>query len=432
MNDPLFYELGGHRRIVANADVLVAGGGPAGLATAVAAARLGAATVLIEGQGGLGGIWTSGLMPYLLDAYDRPGLVAELVDRVDRLGGRCEPVYHGLLLDPEALKLALEQWCLELGIGLRLHTRVSAACLGEGERRLRHVITDSKSGREAWAAKVFVDCTGDGDLAALAGCGFDLGRPGSGQTQPMSLIGLLGGVSAAAIAPYVHRSGQPYRADSKALCGLLAEHGVVPSYGSPILLPIHETLLAMMANHQYGVVGTDADQLTAATVAARAEVWRIAQALRAAGGPWSTLRLVATGAHIGVREGRRVHGRYMVTAADLARGARHADAVCRVRFPVDVHATDPSQSTSFSAEGVKSQPYDVPLRALIAADVDGLLMAGRCISGDFLAHASYRVTGNAVALGEAAGTLAAVAALSGRLPHEVDFQELPGSSGWAG
>jgi hypothetical protein len=134
------------------------------------------------------------------------------------------------------------------------------------------------------------------------------------------------------------------------------------------------------------------------------------------GGPWKNLHIVATAAQIGVREGRRIHGRYTVTADDLREGRKHEDAVCRVTFPIDVHSTDPTKDKGIVGAGFRAKPYDIPLRALIAKDVDGLMMAGRCISGDFIAHSSYRVTGNAVAMGEAAGKTAAEAAKSGKLP----------------
>ena len=103
--------------------------------------------------------------------------------------------------------------------------------------------------------------------------------------------------------------------------------------------------------------------------------------LRGLGGVWQDLQLVSTGAQIGVREGRRIHGRYTVTTEDLLAGARHEDAICRVAFPVDVHSPDPTRSTAIdpTSRALKSQPYDIPLRALIARDVDGLVMAGRCI-----------------------------------------------------
>jgi hypothetical protein len=166
-----------------------------------------------------------------------------------------------------------------------------------------------------------------------------------------------------------------------------------------------------MANHQYLVKGTNADDLSRATLEARAEVRRIVDGLRSLGGCWANLRLVSTGAQIGVREGRRIHGRYTVTADDLRNGTQHEDSAADVTFCVDIHSVDPKKDKGLHNAGIKTKPYQIPLRALIARDVDGLLLAGRCISGDFFAHASYRVTGNAVATGEAAGRHAAKVAL---------------------
>ena len=133
---------------------------------------------------------------------------------------------------------------------------------------------------------------------------------------------------------------------------------------------------------------------------------------------------MATSPQIGVREGRRITGRYTITTDDLLRGARFDDAICRVTFRIDVHSSDKTYRGTSKPDGLEAKPYDIPLRSLIAKDVDGLLMAGRCISGDFYAHGSYRVTGNAVPMGEAAGKVAAIAALSNRLPNEIEISEI--------
>ena len=402
--------------IVSQTDVLVAGGGPAGFAAAVAAAREGASVALIETHGCLGGVWTAGMLSLILDSQNKTGVMDELLHRLrerDRVyrNGKTGQVY-----DVEAMKLLLEEMCGESGVQIRLHTRVCAALQDEGGR-LSHVVTESKSGREAWSAQVFVDATGDGDLAAQAGCGFDVGRPEDGHTQPMSLMALLSGINYQEVAPYVHDFEKPYGVDQKRLVELWRQGELVPSYLSPILLKIHDDLFALMANHEYGVSALNADDVTRATIKARAEVNALIENLRAQGGVWSQLKLVATGAQIGVREARRIRGLYEVSSADLIEGARHDDAVCRVTFPVDVHSPTVKDGKSYSNAGVKAQPYDIPLRALIARDCDGLLLAGRCISGDFWAHASYRVTGNSVALGEAAGNFAAFCARNNVSPH---------------
>jgi hypothetical protein len=196
------------------------------------------------------------------------------------------------------------------------------------------------------------------------------------------------------------------------------------SYGKPTIFVIREDLYAWMINHEYGASALDAQSITDATLRARDELHRLVGGLRGLGGVWSNIHIVATAEQIGVREGRRIHGRYTLTTDELVSGARFNDAVCRASFPIDVHSTNRHTSTAVEPSTLRSQPYDIPLRSLIARDVDGLLMAGRCISGDFIAHSSYRVTGNAVPMGEAAGVCAAVAARDHCLPHEVEFSKV--------
>ena len=401
--------------VAAEADVVVCGAGPAGVAAAIAAARTGATVQLLEVHGCLGGVWTSGLLACILDVA-KPGLISEIVSTLEARGARCGKNY-----DPEAMKLLLEQLCSDAGVAIQLHTRVVAT--QRHGQRLAAVMTESKSGRQAWRGKVFIDATGDGDLAALAGCSWSMGQADTGLVQPMSLMALVTGLKTAEVERFIARSY-----DNKA--SLLAEMeraGVMPSYTRPTLFHVREDLFALMANHEYGVSALDAAKITQATINARAELHAMIPALRALGGVWANIQLITTADQIGVREGRRIRGRYTVTVKDLIEGRHHDDAVCRVNFPVDVHSIQRADGGAYTESGVRAKPYDIPLRALIAADVDGLMMAGRCISGDFLAHASYRVTGNAVAMGEAAGVTAALAARLDVDPHEVPWTEVQAS-----
>ncbi len=420
--------------VVDRTDVIVCGGGPAGVAAALAAARAGARVTLIESQGCLGGIWTSGLLSYIIDADASKGFGRELVSELTRRDRRAPETDHhapaerptarpGILYSAETMKVVLEDLCTKAGIRLRLHSRVVAAACDEANR-LAVVVTESKNGREAWAAKVFIDCTGDGDVAAQAGCGFETGRPGSGAAQPMTLMALLTGPAFEEVSAFVTAGRGDHYTGKTSLLAELRRAGCEPSYHQPSLFHIRDELYALMANHQYGGSGLDAEQLTRATLEARREVFGIVQALRALGGVWRRLELVATASHIGVREGRRIRGRYQVTREDLIAGARHPDAVCRVDFPVDVHSTNPNQDKGYTNEGIQALPYDIPLRALVARDVEGLLLAGRCISGDFFAHASYRVTGYAMELGDAAGRTAAWCAHHACLPSKADWREI--------
>lgn len=426
-------------------DVIVCGGGPAGVAAAIASARTGAATQLIELRGCVGGVWTAGLLSWIIDSKNKPGIMQEITERL-RARDACtvdeqkfvdfdaEPAYRGKDLerdfsyDAEQMKIVLEEMLLEAGVEIRLHTRVAAAATDD-TNRLTWAITESKSGREAWQASVFVDATGDGDLAAQAGCGYDVGHPDTGKVQPMSLICLVSGIHAEEVEPFVTEWHTGLNLPKARLKEEFLRVGVDPSYAKPSLFRIYDDLFALFINHEYGVLGTDAAQLTQATLRARAEIHRAVDALRASGGLWRNLRIIATAEQIGVREARRIHGHHQVTRQDLIDGQKYEDGVARVTFPVDVHALDPKKDKGYSREGVEALPFDIPLRALIARDVDGLMMAGRCISGDFIAHSSYRVSGNAVAMGQAAGITAALAALSDRLPQDVPWAEVSAKLG---
>jgi hypothetical protein len=413
--------------VVEEADVVVCGAGPAGIAAAVAAARTGAKTRLIEVNGCLGGVWTSGLLCWILDMKDKPGLLVEIMSRIkERKTGYVNQPGYSFAYDPEAMKLLLEQMCAEAGVNLQLHTRVVAAARDK-QSRLRYAVTESKSGRQAWAGKIFIDTTGDGDLAAQAGCGFDLGRPRDGKTQPMSMMAILTGVQFGKIRQFVRGTEKDSSIPKLKFLAELRRAGVDPSYSKPTLFRIYEDLFCLAANHEYGVLPTDAAALTEATIRARAEINTMVDALRKTGGAWQGLRLVATNEHIGIREGRRIHGLYRVCVEGLKKGLEHKDSVCRVYFGVDVHSVSRSEGKGITRTGVRSRAYDIPLRALIASDVDGLMMAGRCISGDFIAHSSYRVTGNAVAMGQAAGVAAAIAAKTDRLPQDLPWQQIKAS-----
>jgi len=411
--------------VIDSYDVIIAGGGPAGIAAAIASGRQGVKTLLLESQGCLGGTWTAGLLSWILDYENKSGLMTEIISKLNAMGAKCPiETEDDYAFDVEKMKLLLEKMCLDAEVDILLHSQVAAAVINN-DNRLTHIITESASGREAWRGKIFVDCTGDGDLAARAGCEFKVGDK-QGNVQPMSLMGLISGVRFKEIEPFVRYVGDEGHRSKKRLYQKIVAGGYEPSTQATGLFPIRKSLFMLMANHEYGYKGFDTRDLTKATLHARNELHRIIEALRSHGGSWSSLHLVTTGDHIGVREGRRILGLYTVTEEDLLRGARFEDAVCHVTFGVDVHSVSKSEedtNKSYS-RGIKTKSYDIPLRALIAKDVKGLMMAGRCISGDFIAHSSYRVTGNAVPMGEVAGKASALAAKKNTLPQSIPIEKI--------
>jgi len=411
--------------IAGEADVIVCGAGPAGIAAAIAAARNGARTKLIEVNGCLGGMWTAGMLAWMFE-MGQPGIPREITRELDQRGARIGQDPNRYTYDIEEMKILLEQMCQTAGVEFQLHTRV-AGVIAAKDSLLQAVVTESKSGRQAWTAACFVDATGDGDLAALAGCGADVGRPVSGECQPMTFCALLSIPDVEALSACVSfwQGDLSHREDAvRNFLSEIRSAGIDPSYAKPTLFQVRDNLLALMINHEYGFSAMDAADVTQATVRGRREVNRVVKGLRGLGGIWNGLILVATCEHIGVREGRRIHGLYTVTQDDLAQGIQHEDAVCRVTFGVDVHCTDPATGKGQEPSPVKMQPYDIPMRALIARDVGNLLLAGRCISGDFIAHSSYRVTGTAAATGQAAGVAAALSARQGKFPGELPWTEI--------
>ena len=411
-------------------DVIVCGGGPAGFAAAISAARAGAKTRLFEMHGCLGGIWTTGSLSWILGGRSS-GIGKELAERLDVLGARVkQPSTYTYACDPEVLKLVLEEMCEEAGVRIRLHTAVRSVC--RDGRRVTGVITESKSGREVWKAKQFVDATGDGDVGALAGCGYEMGIEGrNGLCQPMSLNALLYMKDAEAIKKHLvdetskadlsqrfRSKTVKFREEIKRGCG------EYPSYAQPSIFYLDNHFGLAMFNHEYQVRADNAEDITRATMQARKEMHRIVDGLRKLGGVWEDLKIVSIGEQIGIREGRRIEGLAKVTFEDLMAGIKPSDTVVVTGAGCDVHQLVADKEKSPSLKRGKVKPYGVPLRALIAKDVDGLMMAGRCISGDFYAHSSYRLTGTAAALGEVAGKTCALAAKNGCLPQGVPVDDV--------
>ena len=408
--------------VVTNADVIVAGSGPAGVCAAIAAARLGAKTVLLEKDGCLGGTWTAGNLGWIIDSKGKTGVISEIIAKLrdaDHLANNPERP-HTAAFNPEHMKLRLEELCMEAGVKIRLHTLVTDVQKSP-DGKIRSVITESKSGREAWHGKIYIDATGDGDLGALSGCQFKVGNE-HGQTQPMSLLALVSGIDPVKAAPFI--LNYTFREDAiNSMMEEFSREGITPSYLNPSLFHLGGDLFFLMANHQYNYRAENADDITAATINGRKEINEQIAALRRRGGVWEKLQLVSTAAYIGVREGRRIKGLYEVKIDDLISRIEHEDGICRPNFCVDVHSLT-GKGAAIEAPPVNVKGYDIPLRALISADVTNMMMCGRCISGDFYAHASYRVTGNAAVLGEAAGTCAALAALDDILPQEVPLEKV--------
>jgi len=405
---PTVFEPARNVPIVRKTDVLVCGAGPAGIAAAITAARNGAQTLLIERHPFLGGVWTAGALTIILDAYGKHGLIEEILRRLEARGHTLTwavapryTVYSG-----EGMKYLLDDMVGAAKVQVQLYTQVVA--VARSGNRISGVFTESKSGREFVEAKIIIDATGDGDVAAFAGCAYEKGRPSDGKMQPMTLMGRIGGYRGEGAV------GQP-------LVDICRRAGWEPTLSRVVLRPQPNQpgVFMLMATHLYGD-GTNTRDLTDAEVRGRWEIRKTLEALKQHGGDdWKDAFLLDTGPFVGIRETRRILGRYYLTIEDLKAGAHFDDGICDVNQLADIHFPDPQEGRGLRVVQHK-RPYQIPYRCLLPKDVDNLMMAGRCISGDHIAHASYRVTGDAVPMGEAAGLAAAMALEAKVLPPSVD------------
>jgi hypothetical protein len=393
-------------RVCKEVDVLVVGGGPAGFAAAVSAGRLGARTLLVERFGYLGGMWTAGLVNPYFDVRGKGGLNEEILKRLKSTGG-----WGGLwdaAFDPNAMKLLLDDLVEEAGAELLLYALGTEPIVQEGV--IRGMITESKSGRLAILAKQVIDCTGDGDVAARCGAPFQQGRYRDGLMQPMTMMFRVAGLASAYPVNEI-------RAWYDKLKRAVPEAEILQSipYDRPAVIALPCPGEAVIQwTHLVRMCGTDAWDLTRATLAGRKQVRRALELLRKVEAEVGALRLLELPVAIGVRETRRIEGEYSLTLEDLLSGRRFSDGICLARFNVDIHDPEGQRQTRMEVK-----PYHIPYRALVPKKVENLLVAGRCISGSHEAHASYRVTGNCVSTGEAAGTAAALALQLGLTPREL-------------
>ena len=384
-------------------DVIVSGGGIAGTFAAASAAREGGKVLLVEAGGCLGGTLTSGAVPSIMDEKGKGGMLGELFAflnargmSVARFGKKIDETgkkIPGRIVDVEGCKYFLEHLVLDAGAQILYYSRV-AACETK-DRKISRLLLCTEAGNYTATAKFYIDATGNGNLAGLAGCTFEWGEPGTGRISPASM-------EFSAVGFPDDYDGTDGGKAKQAYSNMLKDYGVHISAEEAgiVRLPAMKQW-DISIDYQYNVMPDDIHSLTAATVNGRKEVFDCMETHKTIPG-YEQLWLSHTAEHLGIREGRRVFGHYRITLDDIMEGKKFEDGICLVRSSVDLHKIH-KDDTLQASRGIKSLPYEIPYRSLIAADIDNLLLAGRCLSGDFLPHASYRMMGNMGATGEAAG-----------------------------
>jgi len=437
--------------VVAQADVVVCGGGPGGFPAAVAAARHGAKTVLIERYGFMGGLATAGLVAPILghtaaesDVPIVEGILREITERMHAIGGA--PTWEqalpewGIRFDAEALKVVTDQLCQEAGVELMLHTFVVGALVDGGA--IQAVVVENKSGRQAITCKVVIDATGDADVAYRVGAPTTHGRAFDGRGESMGSFFHLAGYD------LVEPRRAPHLVD---LVEREAAGGRFRFYNGGFLnCNTHHTDHSSPNMTRFGGSSDVADDLTQAELSVRHDAWELVRYLRSNVPGFGNCYLQQTSPQVGPRESRQIVGPYALTGQDINRGARFEDAIARGSWWIDIHC--PLGNTypvhlcvrecpkgpdcpywAAEHEHMRSRKelyppkgdwYDIPYRCLLSVGVPNLLSSGRCISATHEGMAGARVMGTCMAIGQAAGTAAALSVAQGIMPGDLDVSGL--------
>jgi ribulose 1,5-bisphosphate synthetase/thiazole synthase len=428
-------------------DVIVAGGGPAGIGAAVSAARNGARTLVIEDAPFLGGCLTMDLGFLVFHSQDGlqilNGIPQELVDRMVELEGSLGHltmvggnVRSYTMIDPEIVKFVLQEMVLESGAELLLHAFVTGAIVEDG--RIVGVTINGKGGPEEIRAKVVVDCTGDADVAVSAGAPFVKGRESDGKMQALTMSFRLAHVDTERIPETFnqglvravkHGKTEPsfLRAEGhfdKWLDIIEAEGVFDPPHHYVAMTSIRDGEVRLNTTRVAGLDGTDKWDLTRAEIECRRQVMKVHRFLKRHVPGFENSAIIATGPFIGVRETRRIVGEYVLTADDVLHGRDFPDSIARGAWPMDMHRPDGNGITQLIIQ--RGSSYGIPYRVLVPKAIEQLLVAGRSLSATHQAAASARVMGPAMATGQAAGAAAALSIRLGTSPRLVDTAKLRG------
>lgn len=437
--------------LAANTNVLVVGGGPAGIGAAIGAAKAGADVVLVERFGFLGGNATAALVMPLMSFHTQnhpvehmdtvknlfpadhgpgepviAGALSEFLERLVQSGGAIAPSLEtGYVtpFDPEIFKMVALEIMDHYKVKMLFHSFASGIFIADGTTG---VVLETKSGPLVIVADTIVDCTGDGDIAASAGAKFATGREVDNLVQPMSLMFRMAEFQKIAFQNYVKDHPDQW----KGVYGLwelikkATHEGVLELprenmlfFGTP-----HSHELIVNSTRITKVLGTDVWDISYAEWEGRRQVKQIAAFLKKYVPGFEDSYVAQTGTTIGIRESRRIIGEYVLTAEDIMGARKFDDVIARCSYPIDVH--NPAGKGTILRKLPTGEAYDIPLRCLIPKAVDNVLVAGRCISGDHVAHSSYRVMPAAMATGQAAGVSAAIAGKKGITPKQVDVEDV--------
>lgn len=418
--------------VIFKVDVVVCGGGPSGFIAAIAAARNGARTLLLEHYGFLGGMATAGLVgPISKFNFQNTRIVSgipeEFIEEMAIKGGAIIDLPSGNVpYDPEIYKYVAMKMVEEAGVQILFHSRV-VDCISDIDipEKLTHVVIENKSGRQAIAANYFIDCTGTGDLVSRSKLPWEMRNNRGGELQPLSLYFRLGGVDTQSFNLLMAHDGVKYASvELKELLNKEVEAGRLSNFGGPWAVhgsTLRAGQLSVNATRFSGNAA-DGNDVSKAEQELRKDVIRIVEVFKEQIPAMKDAYLLDTATQVGIRETRGIIGLYTMTIEDILEPKGFEDTVAYGGHPVDIHrSSDSKQEVSFL-----QQPYPISYRSLVPKGAANMLVAGGCLSATHEAFASIRVQAQCMALGQAAGTAAAlcnsenigVAELDGKLLRE--------------
>ncbi|MBR4014091.1 MAG: FAD-dependent oxidoreductase [Clostridia bacterium] len=396
-------------------DVAVIGGGPAGVGAAIAAARGGAKTVLIETTGMLGGMATSGLVGPFMTCYDYEakeqlvrGIFEEIVQRTIAAGGAIHPSeidapthytswideyhHHVTPFDSTILQTVLDEMVVEAGVKIMFYTKYFDSVVED--KKISYILLANCEGISALKAKVYIDCTGNADVATYSGVPVWFGDDEKNICQPCTLFFEVDGVDSDK-----YTSFPPYKAYLT---------------NTPGKYKINHTKM-------YHVDAHNNDSMTQAHIDGRRRVIEMYDSMKKIMPGFENARFVQCADVVGVRESYHIVGKYRVKVKDISENTYFPDAIMTFGYGMDIHSHDGSEKDGFTIKSANW--YTIPYRSLIPENCDNLAVAGRCICADSHAAGSFRVMPSCVALGQAAGTGAAMAVKLGVNVGDVPVNE---------
>lgn len=384
-----------------NYDVVVAGGGLAGAFAAISAAREGMKVILIEKNGCLGGMATSGLVfPFMTfrergsGALANAGLFAKMQKRLFELGGSDSDASGAY--KEEYMKILLDRMVKEAGVKVLFHSLLSE--VERDGRTIKSITISTPQGNIKITAPVFIDATGDADLTAFAGLDFKLGRESDGLCQPMTLNFRLTNVDWS-------------KYDGKAANALYKEYrekGLIKNPREDILVfryPIYN-IMHLNTTRIVGKNPTSVEDLTDAEMTAREQMYEMYLFLKKNIPGCENCDMVESASEIGIRESRRITGLYTLTKEDIIEVHKHDDRIARGTYEIDIH--NPAGTGTYHCPVPENDFYTIPYRALIPVGADNLIVAGRPISSTHEAHSAFRIMPITSCIGEAAGIAASL------------------------